>query len=162
MARHRIQLLGLPQPPHIWLGVSVEDQERADNRIQVLLNIPAQVRFLSCEPLLGPLDVDPYLEGGGIAWVIDGGESGPGRRPADTDWFRVVRDACLKYGVPYFHKQGNDLYPGRDRELDGVTWDQVPSQPRGLAGLDGVWSHLGVTDADVEASKLKLGAAEEK
>ena len=112
--------------PNVWLGVSVENQHWADHRIPVLLDIPAPVRFLSCEPLLGPIDLTAYLQAGGIHWVIDGGESGPGRRPADYGWFRSIRDQCLEYSVPYFHKQGNAPHPGKDRMLDGRAWDGHP------------------------------------
>ena len=122
-----IQEMGLPIPEHVWIGTSVEDQTFADNRIPALLEIPAPVRWLSCEPLLGPLNIAPYLQGGGIGWVVDGGESGRGRRPAEYGWFQTIRDDCLKAGIPYLHKQGNHLYPGRDRELDGRTWDQYPA-----------------------------------
>ena len=133
-AAHIIREMGLPLPEHIWIGTSVETQVFADNRIPALLSIPAPVRWLSCEPLLGPLELDPYL--GDIDWVVDGGESGPGRRPAETDWFRNVRDACRATGVPYFHKQGNHLYPGRDRELDGQTWEEYPAVDHpALAGV---------------------------
>ena len=125
-ARWAIEHYKLPLPPHIWLGVSVENQEMADLRIPVLQDIPTSQRFLSCEPLLGPVDLNPYLETGDIRWVIDGGESGPGRRGGNPDWFRRIRDACRTYGVPYFHKQGFAFRPGRDRVLDGTTWDQVP------------------------------------
>ena len=117
-------------PEHIWIGTSVEDQTFADNRIPALLEIPSQVRWLSCEPLLGPLDLTPYLNDGGIGWVIDGGESGRGRRPAEYGWFQTIRDDCLKAGVPYLHKQGTHRYPGHDRELDGRTWDQYPAVTR--------------------------------
>ena len=123
-AAQLIREMGLPVPAHVWIGASVENQVFADNRIPALLDIPAPVRWLSCEPLLGPLDLTPFLDG--LRWVVDGGESGRGRRPADPDWFRMIRDDCLASGVPYLHKQGNHLYPGRDRELDGRTWDQYP------------------------------------
>lgn len=106
-------------PPGIWLGVSVEDQERADERIPDLLATPAAVRFLSCEPLLGPVDltkwVRPYEDEHGpiegtrarpsIDWVISGGESGANSRPAHPDWFRSLRDQCLAADVPFFFKQ---------------------------------------------------------
>jgi protein gp37 len=114
-------------PENIWLGTSAEDQRRADERIPVLLMIPVQVRFLSCEPLLGPVDLTPYLKD--LSWVIDGGESGPGRRPANPDWFRSLRDQCLDAGVAYFHKQGNAPRPGSDRLLDEELWEQFPSVP---------------------------------
>ena len=155
-AKRIIKELGLELPPHIWLGVSVENQEMADLRIPTLLEIPAKVRFLSCEPLLGPIDLSLWLGEVNycqtdlttqesvsafqsiiraakrhigmpvIDWVIDGGESGPGRRPADTDWFRSIRDQCQAAGVAYFHKQGNAFKPGMDRELDGRTWEETP------------------------------------
>ena len=128
MAKWLVRTAPLSLPPHIWLGVSVENQEMAYDRIQTLLEIPAQVRFLSCEPLLGPIDLSPYLKPGGIHWVIDGGESGPGRRPADPGWFRGIRDACREYGVPYYHKQGNSHRPGQDRLLDGLEWDGHPNR----------------------------------
>ena len=127
-AKSLIRTIPLSLPPHIWLGVSVENQETAFDRIQTLLEIPAQVRFLSCEPLLGPIDLSPYLKLGGIHWVIDGGESGRGRRPASPGWFRGIRDACLEHGVPYFHKQGNHFRPGQDRLLDGREWDGHPNR----------------------------------
>ena len=127
-ARQMIADLGLELPSHIWLGVSVEDQAAANHRIPTLLEIPAEGRFLSCEPLLGPVDLKPYLATGRIHWVIDGGESGPGRRSAESSWFRCVRDQCLAAGVIYYHKQGNHFRPGQDRLLDGRTWDGHPNR----------------------------------
>ena len=121
---HLIKTLNLPTPPHIWLGVSAENQQMADSRIPPLLTIPAPVRFISAEPLLGPIDLTPYLSG--LAWVIDGGESGSGRRPAEMDWFRSLRDQCDKSGVAYYHKQGNAHMSGRDVELDGVIRHAYP------------------------------------
>lgn len=93
--------------PHVWFGVSVENQEQADKRIPHLLMVPARVRFLSMEPLLGPVsfhDITNRLLGG-IDWVIVGGESGPGARPMDPDWARSIRDECKAGGVPFFMKQ---------------------------------------------------------
>ncbi|TLW89217.1 phage Gp37/Gp68 family protein [Saccharomonospora piscinae] len=86
---------------NVWLGVSVEDQKRADLRIPALLDTPAAVRFLSCEPLLGPVDLD----GLSIDWVIAGGESGRDARPMHPDWVRTLRDQCAAAGVPFFFKQ---------------------------------------------------------
>ncbi|CAB4167950.1 Protein of unknown function DUF5131 [uncultured Caudovirales phage] len=97
-------------PPGIWHGVSVEDQPRADERIPHLLATPAAIRFLSCEPLLGPLDIARYL--GGLNWTITGGESGPAARPAHPDWFRSLRDQCLAAEVPFFFKQWGEWAPG--------------------------------------------------
>lgn len=88
---------------NVWLGVSVENQEAADERIPLLRQTPAAVRFLSCEPLLGGMDISPYLRS--VDWVIAGGESGPGARPADLAWFRSLRDQCAAAGVPFFMKQ---------------------------------------------------------
>lgn len=124
-AAELIRRMSLPLPPHIWLGVSVENQRFAENRIPALLSIPAQVRWLSCEPLLGDLDLREWLPS--LDWVVDGGESGSGRRPADESWFRSIREQCRSVAVPYFHKQGNAHISGRDRELDGRTWDEYPS-----------------------------------
>ena len=97
------------EAPHIWHGVSVENQRFADIRIPHLLSVPAAVRFLSCEPLLGPLDLTPYLER--LQWVIVGGESGPKARPANPHWVREIKDQCVRYGVPFFFKQWGELAP---------------------------------------------------
>lgn len=98
-------------PPNVWMGTTVEDQQRANERIPQLLAIPAKVRFLSCEPLLeavdlfhcGPDDLKDWIHS--IDWVISGGESGPGCRPADLNWFMSLRDQCREAGVPFFMKQ---------------------------------------------------------
>jgi protein gp37 len=137
------QVVELPQIeplPNVWLGVSVEDQSAADLRIPKLLETPAAVRFLSCEPLLGPVDLSRYLNatvmisGGrepmseetmqafkemgravlrryGIRWVIVGGESGSGARPMHPDWARTLRDQCTSAGVPFFFKQWGGWWP---------------------------------------------------
>ncbi|MEE8465545.1 MAG: phage Gp37/Gp68 family protein [Dehalococcoidia bacterium] len=124
--------LELPVPDHIWLGVSVESQDYA-SRIDDLLELPGKNKFLSCEPLIGPLDIWDWLDvmpsdNPAIKWVIDGGESGAGRRLADPDWFRSIRDQCVAAGVLYYHKQGNAHRPGMDRVLDGRTWEQHPNR----------------------------------
>ena len=80
------------------------------------------------------MDLNPYLETGDIRWVIDGGESGPGRRGGDPDWFRRIRDACQTYGVPYFHKQGFGFRPGRNRVLDGDHLGPAPGRDDGVSG----------------------------
>lgn len=109
-------------PDHIWLGTSVEDM-RVISRVRQLSDVPATIRFLSCEPLLGPLELD--LEK--IHWVIVGGESGAGYRPMNLDWARGVRDQCLTAGVPFFFKQVGGRTPkAGGRILDGVTWDEMP------------------------------------
>lgn len=108
--------------PNVWLGVSVEDQKRADLRIPALLDTPAAVRFLSCEPLLGPVDLSGWLSclssvvneetdewAPGLSWVIVGGESGPGARTMNVEWARALRDQCAKAGVPFFFKQAGSV-----------------------------------------------------
>lgn len=115
-----------PAPAHIWLGVSVEDGLRR-SRIRHLRDARAGLRFLSVEPLIGPLGT---LELAGIGWVIAGGESGPGARPLDPLWLRELRDQCVAAGIPFFFKQWGGLRPkSGGRELDGRTWDEVPPLP---------------------------------
>jgi protein gp37 len=144
---------GIPNPgnlsvpiPNVWLGVSVENQEAA-YRIDWLVQTPAVVRFLSCEPLLEPVDLDRWLwhypfaadEDGdsssgpeeiprdAVHWVIAGGESGPGFRAVDLDWLRGLRDQCLGARVPFFYKQrGGVRAKAGGRELDGRMWDEFP------------------------------------
>lgn len=116
-------------PDHIWLGVSVEDQATADARIPLLLQTPAAVRFISAEPLLGPVDVKAWLSAGPargsrgglverpagtepLDWVIVGGESGPGARPMQAEWAQSIRDQCQAAGVPFFFKQWGEWLPG--------------------------------------------------
>jgi protein gp37 len=114
-------------PDNVWLGTSVENQEQAEIRISWLLTAPASVLFLSCEPLLGDVDLTPWL--GGINWVIAGGESGPKHRPFDPGWARSLRDQCTAAGVPYFFKQVGGLHHAAGgRLLDGRTWDEMPGR----------------------------------
>ncbi|MGW4125876.1 DUF5131 family protein [Nocardia sp. NPDC004711] len=114
----------LPWPPNLWMGVSVEDQDTLI-RAQHLLEIPAAVRFLSCEPLLGPVDLTAVPSG--IGWVIAGGESGPGARPVSPQWVRGLRDHCVSASVPFFFKQWGGRTPKQNgRRLDGEIWDQYP------------------------------------
>jgi protein gp37 len=110
-------------PRHIWFGVSVEDGSKK-SRIRHLREAPAGVRFLSIEPLIGPVgDLDLK----GIDWVIVGGESGPGARPMNPTWVREVRDQCIASGVQFFFKQWGGLRPkSGGRELDGEEWSQFP------------------------------------
>lgn len=120
----------LPWPENVWQGVSVESA-RYTWRIDHLRNVPASVRFLSVEPLIGPI---PTLRLDGIDWVIVGGESGGGRRPIDPAWVRAIRDQCLEAGVPFFFKQWGGRTPkAGGRLLDGRTWDQVPVRGSGRA-----------------------------
>lgn len=162
--------------PNVWLGTTVENQEEAERRIPHLLQVPAHIRFLSCEPLLGPLDltavhivrpfpgtlnamrgtiwpaqglddlgVEPMI-GPRLDWIIAGGESGPGARPAHPDWARGLRDQCRAADVAFFWKQWGDWTPfgtldqsvyfpqrvgkkAAGRLLDGVTHDEYPPAP---------------------------------
>lgn len=113
----------LPWPDHIWIGVSIESNEVAW-RADYLRKVPAAVRFISAEPLIGPID---RILLDGIHWVITGGESGNGHRRCDPDWVRQVRDHCLTENVAYFHKQwGGRTSKVGGRDLDGRTWDEMP------------------------------------
>jgi protein gp37 len=113
----------LDWPTNLWMGVSVEDAATL-YRVDDLLTVPAAVRFVSCEPLLGPLD---EINLDGIGWVIAGGESGPRHRPIDPAWVTAMRDRCLAAQVPFFFKQWGGLTPkAGGRDLDGRTWDETP------------------------------------
>lgn len=128
--------------PNVWLGVSTEDQKRADERIPHLLATPAAIRFVSAEPLLGPIDFLKIPGGGafkqatsvigamtntgwhhvGLHWVIVGGESGTGARPMHPAWARAIRDQCAAAGVAYFHKQNGAWRVVYDRDRDDPDW----------------------------------------
>lgn len=109
--------------PNVWLGTSIEN-DRFVGRADALRDTPAAVRFISAEPLLGPL---PSLGLTGIDWLIVGGESGPGARPMDPEWVRDLRDRAVAAGVPFFFKQWGGRTPkAGGRELDGRTWDEYP------------------------------------
>jgi protein gp37 len=119
---------------NVWLGVSVENQEY-DYRIGILSKTPARVWFVSYEPATGPLELEDHMSVGFVDWVISGGESGynSGKykaRPAEMDWFRDIRDECIRWDIPYFHKQNGGTMKGDGawggREIDGRTWDQFP------------------------------------
>jgi len=146
-------------PPNVWLGATVESQEQAAQRLPPLLACPAQTKFLSCEPLLGQLDLRPWL--GQIDWLIAGGESGPRARPMNPEWLRMLRDQCLEQGVAFHFKQWGHWHPvnpsefrrtvqiqdssgkpvwmaplgksNSGRDLDGRQWDEVPTNNRGTA-----------------------------
>lgn len=125
-------------PCNVWIGTTVEDQARAEQRIPALLSIPARVRFLSCEPLLSTLDITSIPRTGGtglmrpldgrfnrIHWVITGGESGPYARPAHPDWFRSLRDQCAGTNVPFFFKQWGEYLPAGEHAAhlpEGKSW----------------------------------------
>lgn len=111
--------------PNIWMGVTVESAKHVD-RMDFLRDVPAAVRFLSLEPLLGPI---PDLNLEGIDWVIVGGESGPGARPMRKEWVLEIRDRCLNVGVPFFFKQWGGVQKKKaGRLLEDKIWDQMPLQ----------------------------------
>lgn len=165
--------------PNVWLGVSIEDQEQADLRIPALLDTPAAVRWISAEPLLGPVDLTNVagvdaLEpdwmggpGGGtgaphplLDWVVVGGESGPGARPMHPDWARTLRDQCVSAGIPYFFKQwgayrwvSGDRYNAETQCWvdDGIVPQRVSKKLSGRE-LDGrEWSEFPVAAQAVNA-----------
>jgi protein gp37 len=110
-------------PENVWMGVSIENQDYM-SRIDCLRQTRARIKFLSLEPLLGPLK-GMNLEN--IHWVIVGGESGPGARPAKREWITNIRDQCLQAKVPFFFKQWGGVQKKKaGRELDGRTWDELP------------------------------------
>lgn len=110
--------------PNIWMGTSVENA-LVIHRISSLTQIPAHIRFLSLEPLIGPL---PKIPLNNLHWVIAGGESGPGSRPMNPDWVRQIRNQCLANGVAFFFKQWGGVQKSKTgRELDGRTWDEMPA-----------------------------------
>ncbi len=127
---HRLQRVAerLDWPSNLWMGVSVENAD-ALQRVDHLREVPAAVRFLSCEPLLGPLD---GINLDNIGWVIAGGESGPHHRPLDIAWARGIRDVCRDADVPFFFKQWGGRTPKTlGRLLDGELWDEMPSRAAG-------------------------------
>ena len=112
-------------PAHIWLGVSVENQEWADRRLPVLVGIEAHVLFVSAEPLLGPIDFAPWLDS--LHWIIVGGESGPDYRPMDHAWAGAIRDQCIEKGVAFYFKQSAAPRTEMGQLLDGERWEQYPA-----------------------------------
>lgn len=113
----------LPWPKNVWMGVSVEDS-RVVHRINDLQKIPAAVRFLSCEPLIGPIDELPLKS---IHWVIVGGESGPGARPLKREWVESILDQCRDAEIPFFFKQWGGVRKDlTGRKLHGKTYDEMP------------------------------------
>jgi protein gp37 len=155
----RARLLGFPLP-NVWLGVSAEDQPTADERIPVLLETPAAVRFISAEPLLGPVDLYDYLHpscecelsdpmsavyqhdeacpagAGRLDWVIVGGESGPGHRAMDPAWAESIAAQCVSAGVPVFVKQDSGPRAGEQRRLSNALWElkQFPTRTAAATG----------------------------
>lgn len=131
---------GRKAPAHIWLGVSIEDGTKV-SRARHLGDTAARVRFLSLEPLIGPIE---QLDLNGIHWAIVGGESGPGARPMNPDWVRHIRNRCVARRVPFFFKQWGGRTPkAGGRLLDGREWNQwphisngpIPEQPCQLAAV---------------------------
>lgn len=146
--------------PGLWLGVSIENQAAADERIPLLLQTPAPVRFISAEPLLGKIDIqqinereailfpligqfitdgmnEPWsLKYGGLDWVIVGGESGPGARPMHPDWVRSLRDQCKEAGTKFFFKQWGEWETFYDREKDDPDWDSIPEEKNGIQRMN--------------------------
>ena len=112
-------------PPNMWLLTSVEDQKTADQRIPELVKMKASVMGISAEPLLGPVNVSPWLHQ--LQWVICGGESGPAARPMHPDWARSLRDQCQHAGVAYFHKQN-----GEWGWFENMPWDAADDTAAGL------------------------------
>ena len=125
------------EQPHVWLGVTAENQKTADERIPILLDIPAAVRFVSVEPMLSDIDLKlhSYAQSGNmhstrrvfLNWIIAGTESGPKRRPAKTEWIRSLKDQCVKAGIPFFLKQREiDGKVVKMPLLDGKKWAEMP------------------------------------
>lgn len=123
---------------HVWLGVTAENQEQADRRIPILLNTPSEVRFVSIEPMLSPVDLYFIVQAEhernegfgiyaieGIDWVICGGETGQGARQISTDWVIDLKDQCVENRVPFFFKQHGGK--NKSRVLEGTTWEQFPA-----------------------------------
>ena len=140
---------GAEWPHNVWIGTTVEDQRRADERLPLLAKIPAAVRFISAEPLLGRLDLTPWLDD--LDWVIAGGESGGKSRPSSPSWFHALLDQCMRAGIAFHFKQWGNWSPGgpgkakagsktaedgtvmvrsskarAGRILRGQTWDELP------------------------------------
>lgn len=121
----------LPWPPNVWMGVTIENR-RFVHRADFLRQVPAAVRFISAEPLLGPLEGIALT---GIDWLIAGGESGPRHRPVKAEWVTELRDRCQDEGVAFFFKQwGGVRSKTGGRLLDGRTWDEMP-EPRALTAV---------------------------
>lgn len=115
-----------PAPGNVWCGVSLENAQQL-SRVEHLRAAPAAIRFLSIEPLLGPI---PDLDLTGIHWAIVGGESGPRARPLDPAWVRDIRDQCQAAGTKLFFKQWGGLRPkSNGRTLDGREWSEKPVNP---------------------------------
>ena len=129
---------------NVWLGISAEDQRRFDERAADLLVIPAAVRWISFEPLLGQIDAWELLKTGAFGWAVVGGESGPNARPMHKDWARFLRDQSIAAGIPFHFKQHGSWLEVYDRELEDPDWKRtsevVRLHPRGRwLNLAGSW-----------------------
>lgn len=115
---------GVDWPANVWAGASAEDQRRAAERVPELARVPARVRFLSCEPLIGPLDLRPWLAAGAVNWVIAGGESGGAgrRREMDLAWLESITAQCQDAGIPVYVKQDSGPGPGLQGRIPDATW----------------------------------------
>ena len=144
-----VHWLDIKWPQNVWIGTTVENQTEADRRIPHLLRLPAPVRFLSCEPLLGPLRISTYMATGWdgdirkarpanrVDWVIAGGESGSGARPMHPEWLESLRDQCQAAGVPFHFKQWGDWYPVNRAELGAYgEWVGPKPQPK----MERIWA----------------------
>jgi protein gp37 len=148
-------------PNNVWIGTTVESQDYAEKRLPYLTSLPAKVRFISCEPLLGPIDLAPWLNPNSegvpysVDWVIGGGESGPKSRPSHPDWFRALRDQCKEHGAAFHFKQWGQWAPleggkqpkhkvilMRDRTGNSTPMESVGKKKAGRL-LDGIeWNGL--------------------
>jgi len=110
-------------PENVWIGTSVENQQFADSRLPILCRLPAKVKWISAEPLLGPMDLTGY----DLDWVVTGGESGAGWRPLDPEHVRSLRDQCQSRGIAFHFKQWSGFKPHNlGRVMDGIIWDEYP------------------------------------
>ena len=169
----------LSWPRNVWVGTTVEDQQRADERIPHLLQVPAPVRFLSCEPLVGFVKLDPlWMETGnpplyskrvareasgwvgGIDWVIAGGESGPKARPSHPDWFRSLRDQCSASNVPFHFKQWGEWCEYRDQQrMQGSQCLTMDGRHRSEPGVVGPGDAIVVRVGKTAAGRLLDGVS---
>ena len=149
-----LQVRGWPESdipfPNVWMGITAETQRRADERIPVLLEIPVARRFVSIEPMLGPVDLSQWLgRSGGLDWVICGGETGPGARPVHPDWVRSLRDQCQMAGTSFFFKSWGD-------------WRafETPDVPINRDWVDGCFNgdvfYPGLVNTDCKGSSKKI------
>jgi len=168
--------------PNVWMGVSVEDQKWANIRIPALLDTPAAVRFLSCEPLLGPVDLDEAaiawwanfpdepssgVAGGGIDWVIVGGESGRGARTMNIDWVRTLQEDCERHGVAFHFKQWGSASAWRDNmgdiwhQRDDGRLDSFETAPFPRERVEKRWGPLTMLDKKAAGRELDGGTWDE-